>query len=159
MKTRMVVEALALVLLATSPADAFRLPFNRRVVQRAIEASKPTSASGSPFSRALSGFGLSTRDVTSGNTTVGNIANSQYVANITIGGGNYNVILDTGRYAFCVRIFGYGIVRLISMGFAVARTCGLQARPQPQRTLELPYNFPTPLGMRPVPFTSYDHFM
>lgn len=36
------------------------------------------------------------RDGTSGDTDIGNVQNSQYVANITVGGGDFTVILDTG---------------------------------------------------------------
>jgi hypothetical protein len=45
---------------------------------------------------------IRSRDVTAGNSTIGNIGNSQYIANLTIGGAAFKVILgitDTLRIA------------------------------------------------------------
>lgn len=73
---------LAFLLLGSGAANAFRTSIERRDL-------------GGLYTPALARQYLK-RDGTSGDTDIGNIANSQYVANITVGGGNFVVILDTG---------------------------------------------------------------
>ncbi|KAF8342240.1 aspartic peptidase domain-containing protein [Cantharellus anzutake] len=69
-----------LLLLVTSDALAYRGTFEARQIDR----------------RLIPRLNRRDATVSAGNETVGNIGNSQYVSNITIGGVTFNVILDTG---------------------------------------------------------------
>lgn len=68
---------LAFLLLGSGIAHAYRTTIERREI---------------PYTPSLARR-FQERDVTSGDENIGNVQNSQYVANITVGGGTFVVIL------------------------------------------------------------------
>lgn len=66
-----------LLLLGSGGANAFRTNIERRTMNYTPSLARRFAA----------------RDGTSGDTDIGNVQNSQYVANITVGGGDFTVIL------------------------------------------------------------------
>lgn len=73
---------LALLLLGSGIAHAYHTTIERRQV---------------PYTPSLARR-FQERDGTSGDENIGNVQNSQYVANMTIGGQGYVVILGTDAY-------------------------------------------------------------
>ncbi|KAF8306322.1 acid protease [Clavulina sp. PMI_390] len=82
---------LSLSLSVFSPVNAYRTTIERRAIP-------PSAYAPSLARRFLSDDELAKRAtaITQGDTNINDVQNSQYVANITIGGANFNVILDTG---------------------------------------------------------------
>lgn len=99
---------LSLLSLLVTHVSAIRFPIQARSVKR-------------------SGTGLTSRATAGGISTIKNTHNAEYIANITLGGKEIPVMLDTGRYVLRLRSRGVCIwVQGLKTHhiFFVAQICG-----------------------------------